>query len=201
MDKFSCLPSRSKYLCHVNNNECSQDFNGNIISCLFVLSLALGVFSFPAAVQCGQNREMKKKKGRIWLKDGLSEDQRRAVRKEKRNIDKIEERGGHGEEGGEDIGYNSKELEFQKRFPHIKSSSSSLALLTLYFILSEPFHPYLSTNAFIMASHLSFSNTYMTHTHTHSHSHTHTRHTHTHTTRSNDPFLGLCETKDLSARR
>jgi len=43
-------PHSGEDLCPVNNNESSQDFNGNIISCLFVLSLALGVFSVPAAI-------------------------------------------------------------------------------------------------------------------------------------------------------
>lgn len=41
----------SRDLCHVNNNERSQDFNGNIISYLFVLSLALEICSFPVFIQ------------------------------------------------------------------------------------------------------------------------------------------------------
>ncbi|MEQ2264739.1 hypothetical protein XENORESO_018042 [Xenotaenia resolanae] len=42
-DHSKVRPSCGEALCHVNTNESSQDFNGNIISCLFVLYLALTV--------------------------------------------------------------------------------------------------------------------------------------------------------------
>lgn len=47
---YSCTssavcPQSTEDLCRVNNNESSQDFDGNIISFLFVLSLAHNVFS------------------------------------------------------------------------------------------------------------------------------------------------------------
>lgn len=54
-----------KKLCHVNINESSQDFNGNIISCLFVLSLAHGVFSLPAVIQHRERDRWKSKLNQV----------------------------------------------------------------------------------------------------------------------------------------
>lgn len=60
-----------KDLCHVDNNVSSQDFNGNIISCLFVLSFPLNVFSLPAVIQYGEKHGMKKRVEFDQLKNSL----------------------------------------------------------------------------------------------------------------------------------
>lgn len=97
--------------------------------------------------------------------------------------------GGKGSKGqGRKQGFNRDgQEENYKTFLRIEFSGSSLAFLTLYFILVLLFHRYLSTNAFIIASHPALSSAFMTHTHTNTH--------------NNDPFLGPCKTKDLCARR
>lgn len=73
---YSCTssavcPQSTEDLCRVNNNESSQDFNGNIISFLFVLSLAHNVFSAPAATQHREKRGVKREAEIDQLKDSL----------------------------------------------------------------------------------------------------------------------------------
>lgn len=49
MCSFSCSLTVTR-IWHDDDNKGSQDFNGNIISCMFVFSLALGAFNMPALI-------------------------------------------------------------------------------------------------------------------------------------------------------
>lgn len=141
-----------KKLCHVNINESSQDFNGNIISCLFVLSLAHGVFSLPAVIQHRERDRWKSKLNQV--KDsffGKNKYFKEGERKQRCS-------------GIKRMGlWERKKKSCKKR---AKFSSSSLDSLTLNFILFQLFNLYLFTNAFIVAPHLLLSSSYDTHTFT-----------------------------------